>query len=117
MWFLKSVLAERIPFSGDSGWVRNVLFFSKYANSVKIVIPYNISPVLERLKKCKKRYEIFMKSKASTGTAREGREKQGGPAAGRRLCFHLTHGPLRFMTFSTCRSLDERHERKGGRAA
>ena len=58
-----------------------------------------------------------MKSKASTGTAREGREKQGGPAAGRRLCFHLTHGPLRFMTFSTCRSLDERHERKGGRAA
>ena len=31
-----------------------------------------------------------MKSKASTGTAREGREKQGGPAAGRRLCFHLT---------------------------
>ena len=46
-----------------------------------------------------------MKSKASTGTAREGREKQGGPAAGRRLCFHLTHGPLRFMTFSSCRSL------------
>ena len=39
-----------------------------------------------------------MKSKTSTGTAREGREKQGGPAAGRRLCFHLTHGPLRFMT-------------------
>ena len=58
-----------------------------------------------------------MKSKASTGTAREGREKQGGSAAGRRLCFHLTHGPLRFMTFNTCRSLDERHERKGGRAA
>ena len=72
---------------------------------------------ITRVGKAKKMYEIFMKSKASTGTAREGREKQGGPAAGRRLCFHLTHGPLRFMTFSTCRSLDERHERKGGRAA
>ena len=37
-----------------------MLFFSKYANSVKIVIPYNISPVLERLKKCKKTLKDYL---------------------------------------------------------
>ena len=54
-----------------------MLFFSNYANSVKIVIQYNISPVLERLKKCKKTVEDFYETESPTGTAREGREKQG----------------------------------------
>ncbi len=56
-------LMERLPFSGDSNTRPNVLFFSNYANSVKIVITYNISPALERLKKCKKTSSILSKSK------------------------------------------------------
>ncbi len=34
---------------------------------------------------------------------KEGKNKVCG--CGEALCFRLTHGPLRFMTFSTCRSL------------
>ena len=45
-----------------------------------------------------------MKPKAPTGTAREGRENKVC-GCGEALCFRLTHGQLRFMTFSTCRSL------------
>lgn len=57
-----------------------MLFFSKYANSVKIVIPYNISPVLERLKKCKKTVRDFYEIESFHGNSkgRKGKTRRSG---------------------------------------
>lgn len=96
---------------------RNVLFFLNYANSVKIVIRYNISIPLERLKKRKKRCGIRAKTKErGNAAARRGRSGNAGPDTAENG-FFLTHAALRFMTSLSVVRLQNGTPRKGGRAA
>ena len=53
-----------------------------------------------------------MKSKSFHGNSKGRKGKTRRSGGGEAPLFPLDPRALRFMTFSTCRSLDERHERK-----